>query len=505
MPLILPAVDGGTTPSVASGSNGPVSVHTRVLRSAILLSLFLVTAACGEDPTAPLVPISIGTAQLREAVEGLAYGHQLEASGGSGGYSWLLAAGSLPGGLSLTPAGAISGTPSAPGTWVFRVRATDLSGRSATADLTLVVVQALAVHVGPLPEGVAGEEYAVQLQAVGGRGTRSWSVTGGEAAAWLSISPTGRLSGVPQMAGSAMVTVAVADESGQQATRQLPVVVLAPVAVADMTLPVATEGRIYAAQLVAAGGDGVYSWTLDGGVLPPGMGLGSVGDLVGTPEAAGVFTFTARVADGGGRLATRALSLTVVRAPTIRTPSLPPGEPGKPYAQQLSATGGTGAYTWTVTEGALPGGLTLSAEGFLSGTPSERGSTTFTVQVADGASAIHTRALTLVVAEITMLIGGVPLSGIGGEAGSLGYYAIEVPPGATRLTVTVSGGEGDVDLYVRRGALPEPYVYDCRPLRQGNEEVCTFMPPFLTAGPWYVLLRGYTAYGGVTLRVDVEG
>lgn len=59
---------------------------------------------------------------------------------------------------------------------------------------------------------------------------------------------------------------------------------------------------------------------------------------------------------------------------------------------------------------------------------------------------------------------------------------------------------GDTDLYVRRGALPGPYVYDCRPLREGNEEICTFMPPFLTAGHWYLMLRGHKAYDGVTAQ-----
>lgn len=78
------------------------------------------------------------------------------------------------------------------------------------------------------------------------------------------------------------MTVAVADESGQQSTRQLPIVVLDPVAVAAISLPKATQGRVYAAPLVATGGDGVYTWDHDSGTLPTGMVLGWVGDLTGT-------------------------------------------------------------------------------------------------------------------------------------------------------------------------------------------------------------------------------
>jgi len=58
--------------------------------------------------------------------------------------------------------------------------------------------------------------------------------------------------------------------------------------------------------------------------------------------------------------------------------------------------------------------------------------------------------------------------------------------GGTDLTVSVSGGTGDVDLSLRYGALPGEFTYDCRPLRQGNEETCTRTAP--DAGGWYVML-----------------
>jgi large repetitive protein len=497
--------DGAPQTGVAPGIRRTVSRYTRVLQALTGLFSLLIVVSCSDDPTDPIGPVSIETPTLAEAIEGLGYSQRLEAVGGIGGYSWLLAGGSLPAGLSLSPNGAISGTPVAPGTSIFRVRATDTAGRTATADLAISVVQALALHTWTLPDGVMGQEYAVQLQAVGGRGARSWSVTGGDAASWLSVSSTGQLSGAPAAPGSFTLTVAVADESGQQSARQFPVVILDPVVVAEISLPMATQGRVYAAQLVATGGDGVYTWEVVSGTLPVGMTLGSVGDLTGTPAEAGGFTFTARVTDRGGRVASRILTLTVERAPTIQTLSLPPGGPGESYAAQLVATGGTGTYTWRVTDGALPQGLTLSAAGAVSGTPTELGSATFTVQVTDEASATHTRAFSIEVAEVQALRNGVPVIGIEGDAGQVRYYSIEVPAGASQLTVAISGGTGDVDLYVRRGALPAPYVYDCRPLREGNEEICTFSPPFLAAGHWYIMLRGYTAYGGVSLVANHGG
>lgn len=493
-----------TAATAAPGTRRLVSRHAGFQKALVVFTSVLITASCDDGPTDPVGSISIETASLAEAIEGLSYSQQLVAAGGSGGYSWLLAAGSLPTGLTLAPAGAISGTPVAPGTSSFRVRVTDGAGRTATADLAMAVVQTLAVHTTVLPEGVMGVPYAVQLQAVGGRGTRSWSVMG-DAASWLSVSATGELSGTPAASGASALTVAVTDESGQQATRQLPMVVFETVAVAAIVLPTATEGRIYAAQLVATGGDGVYTWDIESGALPGGLTLGSVGSLTGIPGEAGVFAFTARVRDHGGRVATRTLTLTVERAPTIQTTSLPPGEPGKPYTAQLLATGGTGAYTWSIIEGALPDGLTVSAAGTISGTPSALGSASFTVRVTDEASATHTRAFTVVIAQVEVLTNGVAATGVAGDAGSVRYYGIEVPEGATRLTVAISDGTGDVDLYVRRGALPEQFVYDCRPLRAGNNETCTFTGAFLTAGHWYIMLRGYTAYSGVSLVAEHEG
>jgi hypothetical protein len=274
-------------------------------------------------------------------------------------------------------------------------------------------------------------------------------------------------------------------------------------AVAPITLPAATQGRAYAAQLVATGGDGVYTWSLQSGGLPTGVVLTTGGALAGTPTDSGAFTFTARVGDGAGRTAARSLTLTVQPAPSIQTSSLPAAEVGAAYAAQLVATGGTGAYTWSVTEGALPVGLTLSAGGAISGTPTAVGSTTFTVQVSDAAATSHSRAFTLVVTDVGALASGVPVTGLAGDSESARYYSVEVPAGATRLTVGISGGTGDVDLYVRHGALPMEYTYDCRPLRSGNDETCTFTPP--AEGRWFIMLRGHAAYAGVSLVASHDG
>jgi vibriolysin len=100
---------------------------------------------------------------------------------------------------------------------------------------------------------------------------------------------------------------------------------------------------------------------------------------------------------------------------------------------------------------------------------------------------------------VTILVDGVPVTGIAGASGSNKYWKIQTPAGAN-LTVRISGGTGDADLYTRFNAKPTTSTYLCRPYLNGNTETCTVAST--QAGYYYVMLRGYTSYSGVTLRGD---
>ncbi len=75
--------------------------------------------------------------------------------------------------------------------------------------------------------------------------------------------------------------------------------------------------------------------------------------------------------------------------------------------------------------------------------------------------------------------------------------------GYNAMRFTISGGGGDADLYVRHGAAPTTGSYDCRPYLAGNNETCEFNPS--ENGLYYVMVRAYSAYNGVTLTVEGEG
>jgi hypothetical protein len=100
----------------------------------------------------------------------------------------------------------------------------------------------------------------------------------------------------------------------------------------------------------------------------------------------------------------------------------------------------------------------------------------------------------------TPLTKGVTVTGIGASTGSSVNYSLVVPAGATNLVFTMSGGTGDADMYVRFGSAPTDTTYNCRPYLNGNNETCTFAAP--SAGTYYVRLKAYSTFSGVSLKGD---
>jgi len=105
--------------------------------------------------------------------------------------------------------------------------------------------------------------------------------------------------------------------------------------------------------------------------------------------------------------------------------------------------------------------------------------------------------------SVVMLSNGVAVTGLSDAPGGEKYFQIDVPSGQTKLQISISGGTGDCDLYVKRGALPTTTDYDYRPFLSGNNESVTVDNP--TAGTWYIMLRAYSAYTGMTLLASYTG
>ena len=141
------------------------------------------------------------------------------------------------------------------------------------------------------------------------------------------------------------------------------------------TLPTGQVGSPYSQTLTASYGTAPYTWSIVSGRLPFGLSLSpSTGVISGTPTSALTTLVTFQVADSSTPPQTAAVTLTVsIAAPgpvSISTTSLASGTVGAPYAQTLSAVGGQAPYSWSLTSGVLPAGLTLSTStGTIGGTP----------------------------------------------------------------------------------------------------------------------------------------
>ena len=105
-------------------------------------------------------------------------------------------------------------------------------------------------------------------------------------------------------------------------------------------------------------------------------------------------------------------------------------------------------------------------------------------------------------ADAIVLNNGVTVSNLSGARRSLEYFSFEVPDNATTVTVSIAGGSGDADLYVRYRSNPTTRSFDCRPYRNGNNESCRYTSP--QAGTYYIMLRGYTVYSGVSLTARYQ-
>jgi hypothetical protein len=152
----------------------------------------------------------------------------------------------------------------------------------------------------------------------------------------------------------------------------------------------------------------------------------------------------------------------------------------------------TGSFSpATVTAGGSST-LTISAS-----STAAAGTTTFSVAGTSGSTSHTASASITVTTGPATLTDGVPVTNISGATGSNQFWVMNVPAGRDTLTVTISGGSGDADLYVRFGSAPTTSTFDCRPFISGNNETCTFNAP--AAGSYFVMIRGFSAYSGVTL------
>jgi len=181
------------------------------------------------------------------------------------------------------------------------------------------------------------------------------------------------------------------------------------VTIVTSLLPSGVAGVTYGAAIEVAYGTAPYSYAVTSGSLPPGLAL--VGSVVqGIPTAATTSNFTVTVTDKNASKATASFSVAIAHAPaptlTLSASTLPGIVLNSGYTTALSVRGGEAPYTFTLTSGSLPAGVSLSSAGVLSGTPTASGTFTFGVHIVDSSSPAGSLdvSLTLNVADAAVAV-----------------------------------------------------------------------------------------------------
>ena len=206
----------------------------------------------------------------------------------------------------------------------------------------------------------------------------------------------------------------------------------------------------YSLTFSVTGGAAPYKWEVTSGTMPNGLALSELGVLSGVPTTAGSYAFTVRVTDGGAMVSTKAITMVIadnVLAITTSSP-LSNGQEGSSLSQQLSAAGGTAPYSWSLSGGSLPSGLTL-VNGLISGTPLASGTFDFEVRLTDGGmlTATQTYALTLTASSLSINTSYVPAPVVGYAysqslvgTGGTGTYAWSIVGGSLPAGLSLSTG-----------------------------------------------------------------
>ncbi len=359
----------------------------------------IVTGSC--SPSAPSLPvgepslqvccnvITITNPSVTSGSAGSPFSQTFTQSGAIGTATFSLNSGTLPIGLTLAANGTLSGTPTVTGSFPITVKVTDsqgCTGISSTYPLQ-IICPTISVTNPAVNSGVAAAPFSQTFTQSGGVGATTFSIAGGTLPAGLTLAANGVLSGTPTQTGSFPITVKALDSNGCSGIGPTYSLTIAcqSITVTNPAVNSGVAGSPFSQTFTQSGGIGATTFSLASGTLPTGLSLAANGTLSGTPTQTGSFAITVKATDSNGCFGTGATyTLTITcQTITVTNPAVSSGVAGAAFSQTFTQSGGIGATTFSLASGTLPTGLSLAANGNLSGTPTQTGSFAITVKATD--------------------------------------------------------------------------------------------------------------------------
>jgi hypothetical protein len=424
---------------------------------------------------------------------GVPFAESVSASGGTVPYNYAVTAGTLPAGLVLDAlTGAITGTPTASGAYSFTITATDAVTASASVPYSGTVTSpTITVSPSTLSAMVVGVPFSDSVSASGGTAPYTYTVTSGTLPAGLVLDAlTGAITGTPTASGAYSFTITATDAFGSTGLQPYSGTVTSPIiTVSPSTLSAMVVGVPFSESVSASGGTAPYTYTVTAGTLPAGLTLNPTTGLIsGTPTASGAYSFTITATDAFSSTGSQPYTGTVTLPTVIVLPSvLPTMQVSVPYSETVAASGGTAPYTYAVTAGTLPAGLTLNpTTGLISGTPTVSASYGFTITATDAFATTGSQAYSGIVAGpnidvvtqtnfITVPVivpgAGFGFTNLGTGSGSLYLQFVQSNPNSQSVEVTTNNASNNIIL-VNVNSI----TYQVNP---GENFARTFVIPFM--------------------------
>jgi uncharacterized protein (TIGR03437 family) len=361
-------------------------------------------------PDPQQAPLVVEPSSLPSARVGESYSQTISAGNGVMPYTFTVASGLLPPGLTLTSSGWLTGNFTTAGTFSFRVNVSDSSNRTASKDYTILVFSGpLAVSPDSIPDAEVGKDFSFTFAASGGTPPYTFMSMIGTPQGMM-VSTAGVLSGKPMAGGSYNMRIRATDSLGNTGSRDYTFKISGSIIVIQPeTLPAAKWGEPYSARVTATGGTAPYVFK-SYGCFPMGLTLYQDGLIAGTPTGLGSNPCVVYATDSTGGYGERRYSVEYIAPPFSVSPlTLKDGTVNVFYWDTILVQQDVMPVQFSVSNGMLPPGLAVEVvSGFswnLKGVPTTPGTYPFRLTVTSASKGSVSVDYTVKIAPQAILIG----------------------------------------------------------------------------------------------------